>query len=127
MKLVIRWLIIIMALFVAEWLLVDIRVEGTEGWIAFSVMAVVLAFANAIIRPLLVFFSCGCILLTMGLFMLVVNALTLWISSYISVNWLGIGFYVDGFWPAFWGSIIISVVSYVLSMVLLDKRERTRR
>ena len=83
-------------------------------------MAVVLAFVNAFIRPLLAFLSCGFIVLTMGLFILVVNAFTLWLSSYVAVNWFNVGFYVDGFWAAFWGSIIVSVVSFLLSLFVSE-------
>jgi putative membrane protein len=83
-------------------------------------MAIVLGLANAIIRPILALLSCGCIVATMGLFMLVINAFTLWLSSWISVNWLNIGFYVDGFLPALFGGIIVTIVSFVLSMLLKD-------
>jgi putative membrane protein len=95
-------------------------VDGTEGWIAFSVMAVVLGLVNAIIRPILAFFSCGCIVLTLGLFILVINAFTLWLSSWIAVNILHVGFIIDGFWAAFLGALVVSIVSFVLSLVLVD-------
>lgn len=124
MRILIRFLIVMAALYVANLIVPGIMVTDTNGWVAFTVMAIVLAFANAIIRPILAFLSCGCIIATMGLFMLVVNALTLWISSYIAQNWLNVGFVVDGFWSAFWGSIIISLVSFVLSVFLPDKERR---
>lgn len=120
MRILIRFLIVMAALFVANLLVPGISVTDTNGWVAFTVMAIILAFANAIIRPILAFLSCGCIIATMGLFMLVVNALTLWFSSYIAQNWFNVGFVVDGFWPAFWGSIIISLVSFALSVFLPD-------
>ena len=120
LKLVIRWIIVVVSLLAAALLIPGIRVEGTNAWIAFGVMAVVLAFVNAFIRPLLAFLSCGFIVLTMGLFILVVNAFTLWLSSYVAVNWFNVGFYVDGFWAAFWGSIIVSVVSFLLSLFVSD-------
>ena len=126
MKIIVRWLIIVAALFVAALIVPGIQVEDSRAWVAFGVMALVLGLVNAIIRPILAFFSCGCIVATMGLFMLLINAFTLYISSYITVNWLGIGFYVDNFWAALFGSIIVSVVSFVLSMFLLDRRDRAR-
>ena len=119
-KLIIRWIIIVIALFAAEWLIDGIYVIGTDGWIAFSVMAVVLGLINAIIRPILKFFSCGCIVLTLGLFILVINAFTLWLSSWIAVNVLNVGFIVDGLWAAFLGALVVSIVSFVLSLVLVD-------
>jgi putative membrane protein len=124
MKLIIRWLIIAASLVVAAWIVPGIYVDSASAWIAVGVMAIVLGFVNAFIRPLLAMLSCGCIVATMGLFMLVVNAVTLWLSAYITSNWLGIGFRIDGFWPAFWGSIIVSIVSFVLSMFLIDDKER---
>lgn len=124
MKIIVRWLIIVAALYIAYLLVPGIYVDDTRGWVAFSVMAIVLAFVNAIIRPILAFLSCGCIVATMGLFMLVINAATLWLASYISVNWLGIGFVVDGFWSAFFGSIIVSIVSFALSVLLPDEDRR---
>lgn len=124
MRIIVRWLIIVAALYIANLIVPGIYVEDTRGWVAFSVMAIVLAFVNAIVRPILAFLSCGCIVATMGLFMLVINALTLWLASYISVNWLGIGFVVDGFWAALFGSIIVSVVSFALSIFLPDEERR---
>lgn len=120
LKIIIRWIIIVIALFAAEWLIDGIYVVGTDGWIAFSVMAVVLGLVNAIIRPILKFFSCGCIALTLGLFLLVINAFTLWLSSWIAVNILHVGFVIDGFWAAFLGALVVSIVSFVLSLVLVD-------
>ena len=119
-RIIVRWVIIVVALFAAEWLVQGIYVEGTDGWIAFSVMAVVLGLVNAIIRPILRFFSCGCIALTLGLFLLVINAFTLWLSSWIAVKFLNVGFYVDGIRAAFLGGLVVSIVSFVLSLVLVD-------
>jgi putative membrane protein len=119
MKLIVHWLVVAAALVAAAYLVPGIRVEG-NGTIAVLVMAAVLGVANVIIRPILAFLSCGFIILTMGLFMLVVNALTLWLASSIAVNWFNAGFYVDGFWPALWGSIIVSIVSFLISVVLFS-------
>ncbi len=127
MKLFLRWVIMAIALFATAHLLPGIRVEGSDAVMAVAVMALVLGLVNAIIRPILTIFSCGLILLTLGLFTLVINAVTLWLSSYICVNWLGIGFYVDGFWPAFWGALIVSVISMILSGILIDNKPKSNR
>jgi putative membrane protein len=119
-KLVIRWLIIVIALVIAVLIVPGIRVEDTNAWIAFGVMAVVLALVNAVIRPILVFLSCGCVALTMGLFLVVINAFTLWLASWITVNWLGLGFYVDSIWAALLGGVIVSLVSWLLGMFVKD-------
>jgi putative membrane protein len=117
-KIFIHWLIVLVALIVAAALLPGIEVQDTSAWIVFALMAAVLALVNAIIRPILSFLSCGCIIATLGLFKLVINAFTLWLSAQIAQSWFGIGFYVDGFLPAILGGIIVSVVSFLLSLVL---------
>ena len=122
MKFVIRWIISAVSLGVAAWLIPGIHVQGASGWIAVAIMALVLGFVNAIIRPILAFLSCGFIILTLGLFMLVVNALSFWLAASIASNWFNAGFYVDGFWAAFWGSIVVSIVSFLLSIFLPDDR-----
>ena len=120
LKLFIRWIIIAVSLFIAAWLIPGIVITDPNGWLAVGVMAAVLGFMNAIIRPILTFFSCGCIVLTMGLFMLVINALVLYLSSWIAINIFGVGFYIDGFWSALLGSIVVSLVSFFLSIFLID-------
>ena len=122
MKLIFRWLIIALSLYVTVLIVPGIE-GGGNAWIAFSVMALVLGLVNAIIRPILKFLSCGFIFLTLGLFSLVINAVTFWIASEISQNWFDIGFYVDNFWSALLGSLIVSVVSVVLSQILIDEKE----
>lgn len=121
MRLLIRWIIVAFSLFIAAWLVPGIRVEG-NAWLIFTVMAVILGLMNAVVRPVLAFLSCSLIILTLGLFVLVINAITLWLASAIAVNWLHVGFYVDGFWPAFLGALIVSIVSVILSAVLAESR-----
>ncbi len=120
MKLIVRWITGAIAIAVAAWLVPGIRIEGTSAWLVVGLMAVILGLVNAIIRPILVLLSCGFILVTLGLFMIVVNGLTFWLSSWIAVNWFNIGFYVDGLWPAILGSIIVSIVTFLLAMLLAD-------
>lgn len=119
-KLLIRWAITTLALFVAALIVPGIRVSGS-AWLAYALMAIVLGFANAVIRPILKLLTCPLILLTLGLFTLVINGVTLWISARIA-NWLGIGFYVDGFWPAFWGALIVSIVTVLLSALFKEEK-----
>ncbi len=121
MKLLIRWLFTTLALFVAAWLVPGITVDGTNAWIAYAVMAAILGLVNAIVRPILKLLTCPLILLTLGLFVLVINALTLWLSAWIANTFLGIGFYVKGFIPALLGSLIVSIVSVIVNALLKDK------
>lgn len=126
MRLILHWLINVVALVVAAWLTPGIVVVDQTGWVAVAVMAAVLALVNALVRPILTLLSCGLIVITLGLFLLVVNAATFALASWICVNWLGVGFYVDGFWSALIASIIVSIVSFVLSMVLPVERPEAR-
>jgi len=124
MRLLIRWIITSISVAAAVWIIPGIRVEGTNGWWAVAVMAIALGLVNAILRPILVFLSCGFIALTLGLFTFVVNGLTFWAGSWVAVNWFNVGFYVDGLWPAIFGSIVVSIVSFLLSVFLLDLEDR---
>ncbi len=129
MKLVIRWVIMALALFAAAWVVPGIHVDDERGWIVYAAMAVILSLANAFVRPLLSLLTCPLILLTLGIFTWVINAVTLLIASALATDIFKVGFYVDGFWPAFWGAIIVSVVSVVLNAVVHDddEAERARR
>jgi len=122
MKLLLRWLIIAISLYIAVLVVPGIRVEG-DAWLAFTIMALVLGLVNALIRPILKFLSCGLIIITLGLFVLVINAASFLLASNIAQNWFNIGFYVDNFWSAVLGSVIVSIVSVVLSRILVDEKE----
>lgn len=111
----VHWLIIVAALFVALGIVPGIRVEG-NAWLAVGVTAIVLGIVNLIVRPILSLLSCGLIVLTLGLFLLVINGLMLWLASSIAVDWFHVGFRVDGFWAAFWGGLVVSIVSWILSI-----------
>lgn len=128
MKLLMRWIITALAVAAAAYLLPGIRVSSEpNAIITLAVAALLLGLVNALIRPLVTFLSCGLIALTLGLFTLVINALMLWLTSFIAQNWFGIGFVVVDFWSALWGSIIISLVSFFLSMFLVDGKEKRPR
>jgi putative membrane protein len=116
---ILSWLITAAALVAAAYLVPGISVSGSEGLAAVLVMAAILGVVNVLVKPLLSFLSCGLIVLTMGLFLIVINALSLWLASWIAQNVFGIGFVVNGFWPAVWGSIVVSLVSFLLSTLLL--------
>ena len=122
MRLLIRWVIVSLALFVAAWLVPGIRVEG-NAWVVFAVMAVILGLVNAVVRPLLKILTCPLILLTLGLFTLVINAITLLLAAQIAQKWFNVGFYVDGFGPAFLGALIVSIVTVILSALVREEDE----
>ena len=109
----IRFVINAAALAVAAWLLPDIRVENVQ---ALLLAALIFGLANAFIKPVLAFITCPLIVLTLGLFTLVLNAIMMGLTSWVARQ-LEIGFEVDGFWAAFVGAIIVSVVSWFLTQL----------
>ena len=120
MRLLIRWVITALAVAAAIWLVPGIHVVGTSAVTTVIIVAAVLGFVNAIIRPILKFLSCGLIIATLGLFTLVINAATLMLAGSWSQKLFNTGFTIDGFWPAFWGAIVISIVSFLLSVFIPD-------
>jgi putative membrane protein len=122
MKLLLRWIITSLSLFVAAWIVPGIRVDG-NAWTIFAGMAIILGLVNAIVRPLLKLLSCPLIILTLGVFVLVVNGISLWLASAIAVDWFHVGFHVDGFWAAFFGAVIVSIVTVVLTALVKDDGE----
>lgn len=124
MRLLLSWLIIAISVYLAALLIPGIRVADPNGWVAVAVMAAVLGVVNTFIRPILRLLSCGLIILTLGLFSLVINAITFALASWIAVNVFGVGFYVDGFWPALFGALVVSIVSTILGALFLGDDRR---
>ncbi len=112
MLFVLRLLLNAAALWVALRLVSGITYDG--GWVGFLGVALVFGVVNAVVKPLLTLFSIPFILLTLGLFIFVVNALALWITSGLS-GALGLGFHVSGFGAAFLGALVVSLVNLVMS------------
>ena len=117
MNLLFRWIAAALAVAAASYFVPGIRVTG--GLQTYFVVALILGIANAVARPIVKGLACGLIVLTLGLFLLVINAAMLWLTSLLAQHF-GYGFYVDGFKPAIVGSVVISVVSWVLSLFLKD-------
>lgn len=111
-KLLLRWLVNALAIYAAMELIGGIHAAG--GWTVFLWTALILGVVNALIAPVIKLLTCPLIILTLGLFTLVINALMLWLVGEIAPA-LGVGFYIDGFGAAFLGALVISVVSFALS------------
>lgn len=122
MKLIIRWAVITLALFAAVYLVPGISVEDPNAWTVFAIMAAILGLVNAIIRPILKLLSCPLILLTLGLFTVVINGLSFFIAARIAEA-VGINFYVQDFWAALVGGLIVSVISVLFNIFLKDDRK----
>jgi putative membrane protein len=126
MKFFVHWLTTIIALIVAYIVLSPygwMSIEGASAVLAFAVMGIVIGLLNTFIRPVLKFLSCAFIILTVGLFMLVINAAVLWLSSWISQQ-IGIGLVVTWWQGVVLGSIIISVVSFIINLFIHDRRRK---
>ncbi len=111
--LLIRFTVTGVAVLLASAIVVGIEVESVEAGIA---AVIVLALLNALVRPILYFFSIPFIVLTLGLFMVIINALLL-----LFVSFMVKGFVVGGFWPAVWGAILISAVSSILNLLVSEE------
>ncbi len=123
MSLLVRVVVNALALAVATWLLDGITLTAaTDGRRVVSMLVVGLVFGvvNAVVRPVVRLLSLPFILLTLGLLLLVINALMLLLTGWLSGR-LGIGFHVDGFWTAVVGSVIVTVATWVIDLVLPDR------
>ena len=109
-----RWLVTSIAVAAAAAVVPGIEVQG-NAWIAVLGAALLVGLINATLGIVVKIGAIGCIVMTLGVFNFVVNALMLMLASWIAQNWFHVGFVVDGFWPAFWGSIVISIVSGLLN------------
>ena len=126
MRFVLRVLITAVAMLVATWVLPGIEVTaGTTLRKIATLLVVALIFGviNAVLKPIVKVLGCFFYIITLGLIGLVVNALLLWLTSWVAGK-LNLPFHITGFWPAFWGAIIIGVISWLLSITLGDKRHR---
>jgi putative membrane protein len=108
------------ALFAAARLVDGISYSGRP--LGLAAVALVFAVVNTLVKPLLQFFSLPVIIITLGLFLLVINGLMLMLTSRVSAA-LGLGFHVRGFGAAFVGALVVSLVSLVLNAVLVDPKD----
>jgi putative membrane protein len=107
------------ALWVATRLVPGVTYHG--DWAPFLGVAVIFGAVNATIRPLAKVLTLPLIILTLGIFALVVNGLMLLLTSSLS-GALGLGFHVSGFWAAFFGALVVSLVSTMLWALARDER-----
>ena len=121
-KFIIRWAINAVALYVAVWLVPGVDL-ASGAWVSFIWLALIFGLLNALVRPLLMFLTCPLIILTLGLGTLILNTVMLYLTEWIA-GFFNIGFTLAGFWPAFLGALVISVVSVVLSLVIKDGKKR---
>ena len=110
-----------LALWVATWIVPGVAYSG--GVVPFLGVALVFGVVNATIRPLAKILTFPIIILTLGIFALVINGLMLLLTSAMS-DALSLGFHVSGFWAAFWGALVVSIVSTILSILVRDSSRK---
>jgi putative membrane protein len=114
MRLLLTWLINALALLAIKYILPSITVDS---FVTALIVAVVLGLINTLIRPIFVILTLPVTILTLGLFIFVINGLLFWaVGSFVP------GFHVDGFWAGVFGAIIYSIISWALSALLLSKK-----
>ncbi|WP_084469117.1 phage holin family protein [Nocardiopsis trehalosi] len=122
MSIIIRILVNAVAIAAAVYLIDGIDVEtGSVGEqiVVYVLLGVIFGVVNAVIKPIVKTVGCAFYVLTLGLLALVVNALLLLLTGWLA-GLFGLAFTIDGFWPAFWGAIVVAIVSWVLSLLLPD-------
>jgi putative membrane protein len=129
MKYLLHVLVTAVALAVAVWLVPGIELlTASDGKrvLTLVVVALIVGVVNAVIKPIVKTIGCLFYILTLGLIGLVVNGLLLWLASWAAGK-LTLPFHINGFWPAFWGAIIVGVVSWVLGLIIPDGDRRRGR
>lgn len=119
-----RWLINAVALYAAVAYIPGITRQSPD-WFAFVWLALIFGLLNALLRPVLKLLTFPLIFLTLGLFTLVINTFLFWLVGVIGTNF-HIGFTVEGFWPAFLGGLVVSVVSMILNAIFKEEIQKKR-
>lgn len=122
MRLILRLLVTAVALYTAAAVVTGFEIGN---WTSLFALAVIVGLVNALVRPLVKLLACGLIVLTLGLFIFVINALMLMLAGWIGLQF-GLDVRIDGFWPALLASLIVSVVSLLLSLVVPEGGARHR-
>ena len=127
MGFLVRWFVNALALLIAALIVPGIRLTasgtspGLNEWVTLAIVALIFGILNAIIRPVLVLFTLPLTIVTLGLFIFVINALMLMLTGGIAEG-LNLGFRVDGFRAALLGALVISVVGFVLTRIFAVER-----
>jgi putative membrane protein len=124
--LVIKVLVTAVALWVCTLLVDGIAIGGSDQATRIGtliVVALIFGLVNAVIKPVIKTIGCAFYVLTLGLIGLVVNALLFLLVGWISDK-LGLPFQVAGFWPAFWGAIVVAIVGFILHLIIPDSLDR---
>jgi putative membrane protein len=122
-SLLLHWILNAAALWVSAALIPGLEFTGGPGRLL--LVAVVFGIVNSTLRPLLTILTCPLIVLTLGLFTLVINGVMVLVTGWLSERW-NLGFSVSGFWAAFFGGLVVGLVSMVLSIWLTPKEAKVK-
>ncbi len=117
-RFILRWAINTVAIFLAIRFVPGISLQSS--WVSVIWLALIFGLVNAFLRPLLKLLTCPLIILTLGLFTLVINTFLFWLTGQIG-QFLGISITINGLWPAFLGGLVVSIVSVILTVILKDE------
>jgi putative membrane protein len=126
-NLLIRLIINAAALWAAIALVPGLEYAYERDLVPLFIIALIFGLMNALVRPLLILLTCPFIVLTLGLFVLIVNTILLSLTIWVSGEVFDLGLSSTGFWATFFGALVISIVSSLLSMLLKDDNEQNRR
>lgn len=119
---IIRWFINIVGLYLAVMFVPGVNLASND-WVSFIWLALIFGLLNALVRPLLVLLTCPLLILTLGFGTLILNTAMLYLLQW-AAGLFDIGFTLAGFWPAFLGALVLSVVSIMLSLVFREDKRK---
>ena len=124
MGLLMRIIVNTIAVAIVIWLVPGIhgpQFGGLDSIIQYLIIGIIFGLVNAILKPILSLLTCPLVMLTLGLFIFVINGFLLWLTSILAQSF-GISFAIDGLGPLIIGTILISIVSFVLNLIIPDRR-----
>lgn len=121
-RFILRWAINAVALYAAIYFVPGVTAQNAN-FVSIILLALIFGLINALLRPILTLLTCPLIILTLGIFTLFINTLLFYLVGLVG-TYFGVGFTVDGFWPAFLGGLVVSVVSIFLNLVLKEELKR---
>jgi putative membrane protein len=127
MRFLIRTVVTAIALWVSTLIVSGITVTGSStvaNVVTLLVVAIIFGLVNAILKPIIQVLGCLFYIVTLGLIAFVVNALLFLLVDWIA-DLLSLPFNVEGFWSAFWGAIIVGLVSWLINLVIPDPKPET--
>ena len=121
MRFILNWIVTSLAIAVATFFVPGIAPYGaTASWVSFMFVGLFLGFVNSLVKPFITAISLPVTIITLGIFQLVINSFMLELASYLSVNLLGSGISIASFGSAFFGSIVISIMSSIVGSIVKD-------